>query len=39
MIDLIKATHMDFDSNFYNHYVKLMMKKNTNMLILKNSAI
>lgn len=38
MIDLIKAAHMDFDSNFYNHYVKLMMKKTQILLILKNSA-
>ena len=39
MIDLIKAAHMDFDSNFYNHYVKTDDEENTNIAILKNSAI
>jgi hypothetical protein len=30
MIDLIKAAHMDFDSNFYNHYVKTDDEENSN---------
>ncbi len=35
MIDLIKAAHMDFDSNFYNHYVKTDDEENTNIAYLE----
>ena len=35
MIDLIKAAHMDFNSNFYNHYVKTDDEENTNLAYLE----
>ena len=31
----IKAAHMDFDSNFYNHYVKTDDEENTNIAYLE----